>query len=152
VSVVNRDKRGLYLEAGRKIYRPGAVRPHSETYDMGDGGLEKGQHVRAFPLPETSLVRIGFGAGSSGGHKELHWHEQQPLPPPNEYAVGQVWADGDGDRYEVAKLLRRPDSDGCVVEMTNGNTYGPRGEYRPKASEPDPHNDLQRLVRRAPSR
>lgn len=69
MSLVREDDRGLYIWLNGGKYRPGGVTGWDHAYDMDDGGLKKGDKVRASVVPESPLTRIRLES-----HRKLMWH------------------------------------------------------------------------------
>lgn len=72
MSVVRFDTKGLLVIAGGYRARPGDVAGYSHVYDMSDGGLKVGQHVKARHVAGTPLTKIKLSDG-----RVLHWHHEK---------------------------------------------------------------------------
>lgn len=69
MSVICQDSAGLFVKAGGYIARPGDVGGYSHAFDMSDGGLKKGDRVKASHMTGAPIVKLRLEGG-----KVLHWY------------------------------------------------------------------------------
>ncbi len=67
MAVIKEDDRGIFVQAGGYVARPGDAVGYAHAYDMSAGGLVKGDRVAARHLSGTPLIRIKIGDAV------LHW-------------------------------------------------------------------------------
>lgn len=58
LATVREDKDGIYINTGGYRFRPGGVRGYDHAYDMSDGGLTKGDKIKAAHIGGSPLCRI----------------------------------------------------------------------------------------------
>lgn len=71
---VREDERGIFVIQNGLRFRPGPVNGYAHAYDMSDGGIKKGDMVKARHVSQSMLVRIRLDDG-----RVLHWYGE-PLP------------------------------------------------------------------------
>lgn len=75
MTVVRQDAKSIYVIAGGYIARPGAVNGYSHAYNMSDGGLKKGDLVKARHIAQTPTTKVTTPDGT-----ELRWHHDGHSP------------------------------------------------------------------------
>lgn len=69
LTLVRSDERGLFVRAGGYVARPGGVRGYDHAYNMSDGGLRTGDHVKAHHIAGSPIVKLRLSDGTV-----LHWY------------------------------------------------------------------------------
>lgn len=77
MSLVRKDDKGIFIVTDGTRFRPGSITGYAHAYDMSDGGLVAGNHVRARHMNQTSMARLTLSDG-----RKLVWasdwdHEQE---------------------------------------------------------------------------
>lgn len=71
MTVVREDEKGIFVQAGGYIARPGPTRGTSHAYRMDDGGLKKGDIVKARHMAGTQLTSVTLPDG-----RKTIWHHE----------------------------------------------------------------------------
>ena len=69
MTIVRQDEQSIYVIAGGYRARPGNVGGYDHAFDMSDGGLKKGDVVKARHVACSQLTKIRLSDG-----RMLHWH------------------------------------------------------------------------------
>lgn len=64
MSKVKEDSDGLFIQTGGHIFRPGDVNGYYHAYEMDDGGLKKGDDVKARHLGGSQMAKLKLDNGS----------------------------------------------------------------------------------------
>lgn len=70
---VHEDEHGVFIRTGGYLFRPGGVRGYDHAYDMSDGGLKKGDTIKAAHIGGTQMARLRFEDGS-----KRYWTSLEP--------------------------------------------------------------------------
>ncbi|HEX8350411.1 MAG TPA: hypothetical protein VF598_10655 [Hymenobacter sp.] len=73
MSKVKQDADGIFVQTGGYIFRPGGVNGHDHAVEMDDGGLSKGDDVKARHMGGTELAKITLDNGDV-----KYWHAALP--------------------------------------------------------------------------
>lgn len=74
MSVIRQDAKGLYVIAGGYTGRPGGVGGYDHAMRMDDGGLKKGDRVKAAHVAGNPLIRIKLENGV-----KLYWYTRDEI-------------------------------------------------------------------------
>lgn len=64
MSVVHEDDEGIFIKTGGYVFRPGGIVGSAHAYRMDDGGLRKGDRVKARHKGGTTLAAITLDDGT----------------------------------------------------------------------------------------
>lgn len=70
-NIVREDEKGIYIQHGGYIWRPGSVNGYEHIYDMHDGGLQKNDRVKPDHREGGPIVKIILDDGTV-----LHWSSE----------------------------------------------------------------------------
>lgn len=76
MSVVRQDEKGIYVICDGSLARPGDVNGYSHAYDMSDGGLKKGDRIKARHIGGTPLVKVS----AADGETYRYWYMYEDSP------------------------------------------------------------------------
>jgi hypothetical protein len=76
MATVREDEHGLYILINGARSRPGKISGYDHVYDMSDGGLKKGDKVKAYKQNGNQITTITLDGG-----KKIHW-SSYPLDDP----------------------------------------------------------------------
>lgn len=63
MSVVKQDETGIFIQLNGAKYRPGNINGYSHAFKMDDGGLKKGDTVKASHRAGTPTIKITLDDG-----------------------------------------------------------------------------------------
>jgi hypothetical protein len=80
---VKEDDQGIFIQTGGYIFRPGDINGCAHAYEMDDGGLRKGDDVKARHVAGSQLAKLKLADGSVrywGNHPLDDPHRVPPKP------------------------------------------------------------------------
>lgn len=78
MSVVRCDEKGILIYLNGAKHRPGPIQGYAHAYNMDDGGLKVGDHVKARHRAGTPTIRVQTPEGERIWAND-YMHEQEAL-------------------------------------------------------------------------